>query len=274
VERFVEVPGGRLFAASDGQGPPLLLLHAAIVDSRAWDAVVPGLAAAGYTVIRYDMRGFGRSTTEDIAFSDRDDLRAVLDAFGVTRAAVVGNSRGGNVALDTAIESPDRVVAVVTLGTAPGGFQGSITDLEKSYFAEGEALEQAPQPDAAALADFMVRLWVDGPGQPATRVPAAVRASVRAWALPLYQPGHVAGRRIALEPPANGRLAELGCPALAVVGGLDLAYLVGGAHRLENAAPNGRAVIWPDVAHMIGLEQPDRLVSLVTEFVAPLRPWE
>jgi len=60
--RHVGVRGGRLFVRDDGAGPPLILLHAGIADHRAWDAMVPPLAAAGYRVIRFDVRGFGAST--------------------------------------------------------------------------------------------------------------------------------------------------------------------------------------------------------------------
>src|SRR5450759_2739382 len=109
MERFVDVPGGRLFALSEGAGPAIVLMHAAIVDQRAWDAMVPGLVAAGFRVVRYDYRTFGRSTTDDVEFSNRADLLAVLDAFGIGRAALVGNSHGGQIAIDTAIEFPEPV---------------------------------------------------------------------------------------------------------------------------------------------------------------------
>ena len=82
------------------------------------------------------------------------------------------------------------------------------------------------------------------------------------------------GRPIRLDPPANDRLGDLRCPVLAVAGGLDVSDIVQTARRLEFAAPNACAVIWPDVAHMIGLEEPDRLNALIVEFLAPLRPWE
>jgi 3-oxoadipate enol-lactonase len=87
----VAVPGGSLHVVEDGAGPPILLVHAGVADLRAWDAMVAPLVAAGYRVIRYDARGYGRSTTEDVAFSPRDDLRAVMDARGADRAALVGN---------------------------------------------------------------------------------------------------------------------------------------------------------------------------------------
>jgi len=273
MEGYIEVPSGRLFTKSEGDGPPIVLIHAAIVDHRSWDAVVPGLVAAGYRVIRYDMRGFGRSMALDEDFSDRDDLRAVLDAFGVRQAAAVGNSRGGCVALDAAIETPDRIVAIVGLGTEPRGFEGSTTPIEDELSAEEERLVSAPVPNPDAIADLMVRTWVDGPGQPPDRVSPAIREAVREAARPLYAPGHVAGRRTQLDPPANARLGDLNCPVLAVVGALDMVWMVEAAHRLEEAAPNARAVVWPDVAHLVGMEQPDRLVALIADFLAPLRPW-
>jgi pimeloyl-ACP methyl ester carboxylesterase len=236
--------------------------------------MVPGLLAAGYRTIRYDYRGFGRTVTDDVDFSFRADLLAVLDAFGVTRAALVGNSRGGQIAIDTAIESPDRVVAVVGVGAGLGGFEGTLTLQEEALFEEGERLESAAEPDPDALADLDVRVWMDGPGQPPSRVDPAIREALRAMARPLYRPGLVRGRPIRLAPPANERLGELRCPVLAVAGALDISDVAQAALRLEAAAPNARAVVWPDVAHMIGMEAPDRLNALIADFLAPLRPWE
>ncbi len=105
-ERFVDVAGCRLFTVDEGDGPPIVLLHAGVADLRSWDALAPLLVAAGYRVVRYDARGFGRSPTEDVEFSHRADLLAVMDALGIGRTVLVGNSRGGVLAFDTAIETP------------------------------------------------------------------------------------------------------------------------------------------------------------------------
>jgi len=274
MERFIEVPGGRLFAMSNGAGPPVVLMHAAIVNLRAWDAMVPGLVAAGFRAVRYDYRAFGASTTEDVEFSNRADLLAVMDAFGIGRAALVGNSRGGQIGFDTAIEFPGRVVAVVGVGAGLGGFDGELTPEEEALFQEGERLEAAPEPNIDAIVDLDVRVWVDGPGQRPDRVDPAIREAVRGMDRELYEPGRIKGRPIILRPPANDRLAELSCPVLAVAGALDISDVGQTARRLEAAAPNARAVVWPDVAHMIGMEAPDRLNALIFEFLAPLRPWE
>ncbi len=274
MERFIQVPGGRLFAVGEGDGPPIVLLHAAIADLRAWDAMVPGLVEAGFRVVRYDYRAFGASTTEDVDFSNRADLVAVLDDFGIARAALVGNSRGGQISFDTAIEFPERVVAVVGVGAGLGGFDGDLTPDEQALFDEGERLESAAEPDLDAIVDLDVRVWVDGPGQPPNRVHSDIREAVRRMDRPLYEPGRVRARPIVLDPPANARLGDLRCPVLAVAGSLDISDVVQTARRLESAAPNARAVVWPDVAHMIGMEAPDRLNALIVDFLAPLRPWD
>jgi pimeloyl-ACP methyl ester carboxylesterase len=269
----VAVPGGSLHVVEDGAGPPILLVHAGVADLRAWDAMVAPLVAAGYRVIRYDARGYGRSTTEDVAFSPRDDLRAVMDARGADRAALVGNSRGGALAFDTAIESPERVVAVVGVAAGVGGFDGGETPEEQAIFEAYEAVDRAEPFDAVALTDFETAVWGDGPGQPAGRLRADARALLTEMNGPLNDPARMKGREIKLDPVANERLAELRCPVLAIGGALDFSDVTATARHLETDAPDARAVIWDDVAHMIGMEQPDRLAAAIVSFLEPLDRW-
>ncbi len=268
---FVDVPRGRLLVVDEGSGPPVVLLHAGIADSRSWDAMISPLTAAGYRIVRYDQRGVGGSSTDPVEYSRIDDLLAVLDAMGIGRAALVGNSLGGMLAFDTAIVAPERVVAIVGVGAGLGGFAVEPTDEIRALDAEEARLEAAVPRDPAALAAFDVRVWVDGPGQPSTRVPAAIRDLV--YEMDLLDPERNQGKARRIEPPANDRLADLRCPILAVAGELDLPDVVQTARHLESVAPNARAVVWPDVAHMIGMEQPDRLAAAIVEFLAPLERW-
>ncbi len=269
----IEVPGGRLHVVDDGAGPPIVLLHAGVADLRSWDAMVHPLVAAGYRVIRFDSRGVGESTTEEIEFSHRADLLAVLDALGLGRAALVGNSMGGMAAIDTAIESPDRVAAVVGVAAGLGGFEATPTNDETRIFEAYERVDGAKPYDADALTDFEANVWLDGPGQPAGRAAPALREAFKAMAGPLNAPGRVPARGRPLEPPANGRLGELRCPVLFVAGALDFSEVVQTGDRIEAAAPNAHSVVWPDVAHMIGMEQPARLAAAIVEFLAPLDRW-
>lgn len=273
MERQVDVPGGRLHSVADGAGPPIVLIHAGIADLRAWEPMVPGLVAAGYRAIRYDTRSFGSSTTEDVPFSNRADVLAVMDAWGVGRAALVGNSRGGQIAFDTAIEFPDRVVAVVGVGAGLGGHEAPPTAAEQAIFDEWDRLAALDPPDPVALTDFEVGLWVDGPLQPAGRVDASVHDLVRTMNLPLNTPGRVEGQPIVLDPPAAARLADLRCPVLAIAGDLDLTDVAATARHIEADALQARALVMPGVAHMIGLEAPARLNELIVDFLRPLGTW-
>ena len=272
MERFVDVPGGRLFVASDGEGPVIVLIHAAVADHRAWDAMIPGLAGK-YRVVRYDYRGFGETTTEDVDFSNRADLIAVLDALEIGRAALVGNSRGGMIAFDTAIELPERVVAVVGVGAGLGGFWPDATPAEQALFDEGDALEAAEPRDLDAIADFSVRSPDGWPG-PAARsrgsgsprgtagdAPAALRAGARPRP---SDPARPAGQRSpgrAALPRAGGRRRA----------GLHRVPADRAPHRSRR--PQRPRRDRPDVAHLIGMEVPDRLNALLLDFLAPLGVW-
>jgi pimeloyl-ACP methyl ester carboxylesterase len=264
---FLDVPHGRLRYRDEGAGPAVVLIHAGIAQLEAWDDMVPLLVDGGVRVVRPDMRGWGGSTTDDVAFSPRADLVALLDACGIDRAVLVGNSMGGVLAFDTAIEHPDRVVGVVGVAAGLGGYDGGETAEEAKIFAEMERLEALDPPDADAIADLDVRVWVDGPGQPPSRAPQWIREAVREWDRAVNQPRHVMGERQRLDPPAAERLEQLTCPVFAVAGTLDFTDVVATARHLERHAPNARAIVWDDVAHMIGMEQPKRLAELVLGFV-------
>ncbi|MFN8156078.1 MAG: alpha/beta hydrolase [Candidatus Nanopelagicales bacterium] len=273
MELEVHVPGGSLHVVDDGAGRPVVLLHAGVADSRSWDAMVPHLVEAGLRVVRYDARGFGRTTTDDVEFSNVEDLVAVLDHLGIDKALLVGNSRGGLIAFNAALDRPDRVVGVIGVAAALGGFTGTSTPLEEALFEELERLESQDPMDIEAIAELDVAMWVDGPGQPPTRVDPAIREYVREVDRSLYSPDRVAGRWSAPARPAVERLEELSVPVVAVVGLLDVTDFVQTAEHLERHAPDAVAVLWPDVAHMIGMEVPDRLAALVVDAADQLGDW-
>ena len=271
---WIDVPGGRLAAEDEGSGPPILLVHSAIVNRRAWDPVVPLLVAAGYRVIRHDMRGFGESTTEDVEYGPHEDIVAVLDHFGVGRAAIVGNSMGASFSLEALLESPERFVAFVWVGGGISGFDKEQAPHEAELFkAEGDA-EEAGDMDLAAEID--TRIWVDGWAddvvQPSTRVDPEVRAAIKAMDRPLLNPGRVFG--IFRRPePSLARLGDVAAPTLAVIGELDTTGTRAAAELLAERVPGARIARLPDVAHIIGMEAPDRLAALIVEHLAPLPRW-
>src|SRR3954449_3223602 len=115
AETTVAVDGGEVWADdSGGDGPPLVLLHPGVGDSRIWEPVLPALTGT-YRVIRYDARGYGRSPAPTVKFTLLTDLIAVLDHYGLDRGAIVGCRRGGGAPRALPRAQPARVAALVLL---------------------------------------------------------------------------------------------------------------------------------------------------------------
>ena len=157
-----------------GAGPIVVLLHAGVADRRSWYAVAPRLADIG-TVVAYDRRGFGESPPSTRPFRHLDDLIAVLGQLGPERAWLVGSSMGGQLALDAAVSSPDRIAGLVLFAPAVSGAPEPeqldpetqrLSDLLDAAFEAGD-LEQANR--------LETWLWLDGPTSPEGRVAGPAR---------------------------------------------------------------------------------------------------
>ena len=261
----VQVPGATLFFESTGRGHALVLVHAGICDQSMWDDDVPSLAG-GHQVITYDTRGYGATSSTEVAFSNRADLIAVLDHLRIERAALLGCSRGGSIVLDTTLEFPDRVSALIWVNGGLGGLEHEPTPEEMALEASEEPMAEAK--DWAGIADLDVRLWVDGVGQPPTRVPAPTRERVRAMSLANHVAEHPYGDPIVLDPPAAGRLGEVSAPTLIIEGELDVSGVHAAADAMASGITGARRVLMKGVAHLPNLERPDDFRRIVRDFLA------
>ena len=263
-EGRVPVPGGELWAQWAGEGSGVLLIHAGIADARMWDPQWDALAAR-HRVARYETRGFGRTETEQVPFSNRADAIAVLDAAGIRRAVVVGGSRGGAIAIDTALEYPDRVAGLIWVCGGIGGFDMEDDPEELALFERQEALYEAK--DWEAVADLDVAIWIDGVGRPAGRAPEPVRELVRRMCLETYVQEKAEGQPIPLDPAAITRLESLTVPVLAIVGLADLPSTAVQAGVLIERVAGARRIDLPDVSHLPSLERPEWFTETLLAFL-------
>ena len=171
---MIAVDGGEVWTDdSGGDGPPLVLLHPGVGDSRIWEPVLPALTAS-YRVIRYDARGFGRSPAPTAKFSLLADLISVLGYYGLDRAAFVGCSQGGGSALGLTLEQPARVSALVLLCPGIPGYPWP----EEPDELDAEYERALDAGDVDALADLLQRIWA-GAG-PTPEVMEQLRSAARA----------------------------------------------------------------------------------------------
>lgn len=115
AEGYVEHDGARIWYATYGEGPAVILLHGGLGHGGNWAYQVPGLTAAGYRCVVIDSRGHGRSTRDDRPYSYElmaSDVLSVMDAIGLDRAALVGWSDGACIALILADKAPERAAGV------------------------------------------------------------------------------------------------------------------------------------------------------------------
>ena len=259
---YLDVPCARLYYEVDGDGPPVLLVHAGVAHLRMWDEQVAAWRDQ-FTVIRYDQRGFGKTTCEDRPYSNRDDVRRLLDHLGVEKASVVGLSRGGSIATDFTLEQPDRVNALVAVASGLGGHQmpdDGIDWEEIDRLETGKHWEQ--------LVERETQIWTDGVGQPTTRVDPDVRRHMVEWNLDNYLAEQPASQAQPLIPAAAERLGEIQVPTLVMWGTLDTAGVISASERIAAEVPGARQHVFEGVAHMVNLERPAEFNQIVGDFLA------
>jgi pimeloyl-ACP methyl ester carboxylesterase len=263
----VTAPPG-IHVETAGEGPAIVLVHAGICDSGMWDAQWRTLPAR-HRVVRFDMRGFGRSPVPSAGYSHARDLIAVMDAAGISQAALVGSSMGGRVALEAALAAPARVSALVLVGSGLPGHEWS-APVREYWEAEEAAVERG---DLAAAAEVNVRFWVDGPGRRPEGVDADVRRRAHAMqlrALELQVPAYERDGDLEelLVPDAGERLGEVGQPALVLVGEADQPDIHAISGRLAAGLPRAEAATIPDAAHLPSMERPELFDGLLAGFLS------
>lgn len=256
---MVQVKGGELAWTSEGDGAPVLLLHAGVADQRMWDPVA-ALLVPRHRVVRYDMRGFGESRSRAGAFSPVADALAVLSELGIQRATVVGASYGGAVALELAAAAPERVETLVLLAPALPGHEWS------SAFGDFAAREEEAlaRGDLDEAVELNLRMWVDGPARGAAESDPGIRslvADMQRRAFELQLADELADEEI--DPPVSARLGALRTPALVMVGDRDVEDFERIAGRLAAELPAATLRRVPGAGHLLALERPKAVAEAI-----------
>ena len=248
-----------------GEGPPVVLLHAGIADSRMWEPQLRSFPKS-HTVIRLDLQGFGNSPIETNPISYRGSVREALDAAGVERAAVVGTSLGGMVALDFALDSPERVSALVLVGA--GTDDHDYSEEMQTFDAEEEAALARGDLDAAVTANL--DFWLAGPRRTLDEVDPKIRELVADMQLQAFRrsKGHDDVRADRLDPPASQRLGDVNVPTLVVTGDEDLEDIRMMGDRLARDIPDAERATIAGAAHLPNLERPKEFDRIVLDFLA------
>ncbi|MFD7976581.1 alpha/beta fold hydrolase [Streptomyces sp. NPDC059071] len=242
-----------------GDGPStVLLLHSGVCDRRMWDGQFHALAEAGHRVVRCDLRGFGDSPI-DRPHVHADDIRELLDHLGVERAALVGSSFGGEVALEFTVRHPGRTTALALLCAAAPGHEAG-PELREFFTRERALLVDG---DIAAAADLNVDFWL-GPDADADARELVRRMQTRAFELQLPAPDEFAPGDVEVT---DADLAAIGVPVLVATGAHDVPDFRAIGDRLARLFPDVRRIELDRAGHLPAVEHPEETAKLLLDFL-------
>jgi pimeloyl-ACP methyl ester carboxylesterase len=246
---WVEVaPRQRIFYDIQGQGDTLIFIHGGYLDRRMWREQVEEFRDS-YTIVRYDLRGFGRSDLPRRAYRPAQDLLALYDALQLGRATLIGHSMGGWAAIAFTLAHPERVNALVLAASPAPGLP--LPEEETDPLLEVFATRERAGPDSALVQ------WLHHPvlaslrnrSELANQVEFLARENERFLTLRFwpFQPE---------DPPPAARLGEIAVPTLVIWGDRDSEMVRQNSVATAARIPNARAVTLRGAGHLLNLERP------------------
>jgi len=256
AEGFVHVEGKRLWYERAGEGFPVVLIHPGLWDSRIWDDQFDEFARH-HDVVRYDLRGYGRSDQPDRPYSDLRDLRYLLGELGIERCALVGCATGAQLSLDMALMHPSLVDAIVMVSPGITGYAWNDSGLEILVDEVADAvrageLERAMEVELAVWAPLTVR--------------AAPRA--REIAMDNRQVLRLADSLVELPPSAIANLGDVDAATLVIVGDHDLEEIHQIADVLAAGIPGAIKRVIANADQLVNVARPDRFNRLVLDHLS------
>lgn len=259
--RFATLPGVRLwFTDTGGNGEPVVLLHPNTGTSEVWEPQVAALSKAGYRVVAFDRRGWGRSEADPATGVQpghiSEDLHALADFLGLKRFHLVGVAGGGFAALDYAAWHPDRLSSLVV-----GASTGSFSDPQMQEFVariEIPGIRSLPAHYREVSASYR------GANPEGTKRWLEVEHHARqpnAPAQPLRSPNTFA------------KLADITARTLVIAGDADLLAPPALMRLWARHVKDAQWATMPDAGHAIAWEQPDLFNDIVLKFLAGGRPF-
>jgi pimeloyl-ACP methyl ester carboxylesterase len=262
VAKTVTVNGTSIYYEEMGRGFPIVFVSGGgILDRRGWDEQFEFFSKY-FRVIRYDVRGIGKSARPEAPFSHSEDLSALLTLLEIKRAHVVGLSVGGAIAIDFAITHSDMVDHLVLAAAGLSSDSKSEANMQGlvalTTFVKTNGIEHVIQltldapfvlsKDNTAARDKVRQIYLDN-------------QDVFLTGFPLYMLWQ------AIQPPPENRLAVLHMPTLIVRGDKDSPVYAAMTDKVTKGIPQATTVVIPGGTHFLNLEKPTEFNQAVLNFL-------
>ncbi len=256
---YLEVPDGKLYYEVAGEGEWIVLVHDGNLHSVTWDEQFP-VFSKNCRVVRYDRRGYGKSTYPEKPYSNIEDLAEVFRQLNIDKAVLMGMSAGGGLVLDFALEHPDKVTGLVLIGAVVSGYGYSDHMRDRGGNLDPELIS-----DPAKLADYMCYkdpyTFYEGNKEAKKRGYDYLMNSLQNYKMDKFNLLKGAKR------PALPNLGEIRVPALIIVGEYDIPDCHAHAGAMEAGIAGSKRVIINKAGHIVPLEQPAVFNDIVLTFL-------
>jgi 3-oxoadipate enol-lactonase len=253
---FAPTNGASIYYEIVGSGQPLVMIHGMGLNCFMWDEQFHAFADK-YKVIRYDLRGFGRSSLPGADnYAHHTDLHTLLQYFGIQKANLMGLSMGGRVAIDFVLTYPEAVLSLVLVDSVIHGHKN------KYFSNDAVAAAAKKSPEAANQAWLAHELFA-----PARRKPAVAEQLTKI--ISTYSGWHWVNKNpwIPIDPPAIQQLHKITAPTLIIVGEEDLPDFLDMSNILHEQIADSKKVVMAGVGHMSNMEDPETFNGLAREFL-------
>ncbi len=263
----IDVGNGSLYYEEAGSGEPVIFVHGHSLDHRMWDEQFTEFAKE-YRVVRYDLRGYGASSsqTEDYQFTHVQDLVTLMDSLHIRKAHIVGLSLGGFIGADMLGWFPERMASAFLASGNIRKSRGPSQPMTKE-----EALKRDEEIAALKVkgVDVMKREWFEGlmssGGTRKERMRQPLWKMIDDW--DAWQPLHKEVRVVAgLDAYEAIKKNHPTVPTL-IVEGKSLNNRYSNQPEILKYLPNGKLKVLEDCGHMLNMEQPEAFNAALREFL-------
>lgn len=266
---FAEINNTAIYYEIAGSGTPIVFIHGNFGDRRHWDFQFKPLSEK-YKVVRYDLRGFGKSATPKLgeAYSDWEDLKALLEFLKIPKAHICGLSGGSSAAVDFAIKYPQMCLSLIPIGPWAGGYgfgEYKSANADSLFVVFPKADEILKSQGTKLATDY---IWKGNNCLARTvKNPVTLDSLLKMGYDYSYWFHLNISPEESLEPSAMSRLKEIKMPTLIVTSEYDLESCKEIADIMENEIEGSVKVSIKEAGHIMNMDKPEEFNKMISEFI-------
>ena len=265
-EGFLPFNSGKIYYKVQGEGAPLLFIHAGFQDHNMWNPQVAHFSKK-YKVIVFDVPGHGATVSDTARPQAAAVIKAVMDGLNIEKATVVGLSLGGAMALDFALQHPQRVQHLILAASGLSGWdENRKVDTTTTQYVTA-LFDALAKKDTATAATIFVKNWFAGPKRTKEQMAPKLWDGGYAVTYQNMRKHKISGWPRFAQPAAIHSLQKLTMPVLILTGTIDMPEVLLMNGWLKAHIPNAKQVLLPGQAHMLNLEDPAQFNRLVEDFI-------